>query len=118
MKQELRLKLNGQDYTFTFGILFLGEVLERLDLDYNTLLNKVSKNPFKYAPILMEESLKNTANRDGKSIDFNYKDIAKWLEKEETFGVDMMLKFINSFLGTNENPTPTEDVSKDDVKKK
>ena len=121
MIQEIKLKLNGQEYTFSFGILFLGEVLERLDLDYNSLLQKVSKNPFKYAPILMEESLRNTAKRINKNIDFTYTDIANWLEKEESLGVDVMLQFIHAFLGTNENKTPIERIEVNDaeiVKKK
>ena len=39
MIQELKLKLGGEERTFTFGIIFLGNVLERLDFDYNELLN-------------------------------------------------------------------------------
>ena len=119
MIQEIKLKLGGKEREFTFGITFLGEVLERLDIDYNELLNKVLKNPFKYAPVLMFESLKNTANRINSSVDFTEKELVLWLEKEENLGVDLMLKFIHAFLGTNENYTPLNDSEKaDDVKKK
>ena len=120
MIQEIKLNIGEKERVFTFGITFLGEVLERLDIDYNTMLEKVSKNPFKYAPILMEESLRNTEKRIGKDIDFNNEDISLWLEKEDNLGVDIMLKFINSFMGTQENKTPLEDaeVDSEEVSKK
>lgn len=119
MIQELKLKLGGKERTFTFGIVFLGELLERLDLDYNSMLVKVSKNPFKYAPILMHESLINTEKRLGKEVDFTENDIVGWLEKEELMGVDIMLAFINAFMGTQDNKTPVaSDEDEKDVKKK
>lgn len=118
MIQEIKLNLGNEERTFSFGIIYLGNVLERLDVDYNTMLEKVSKNPFKYAPILMFESLKNTQNRIGKDVDFTENDIVDWLEKENLLGVDIMLKFINAFMGTQENKTPVNEVDSDNVKKK
>jgi hypothetical protein len=109
MIQELKLKLGGEERTFTFGIIFLGNVLERLDFDYNELLIKSSKNPFKYAPILMYESLKNTAERDGRNTNFTERDLIGWLESEETMGADKIVQFIQAFMGTNENKTPIEE---------
>jgi len=121
MVKELKLKLNGKNKTFTFGLIYIGEVLERLDIDYNTLLIKVSKNPFKYAPILMFESLRNSYRIDKKEVDFTEDDIVNWLESEDLLGVDVMLKFVHAFMGTNENPTPVNDidvVEDENVKKK
>ena len=118
MLRDISLELGGKKRTFSFGILFLGEVLERLDVDYDTVLQKVSKNPFKYAPILMFESLKNTYKSKDKELDFTDRDIVKWLESEDALGVDKMIDFIKAFMGTNENLTPTEDAEGGDVKKK
>lgn len=118
MTQEIKLTLGKQERTFTFGILFIGEVLERTDLDYNALIEKVIKNPFKYAPILMYESLRNTAKRIGKELDFTENEMVTWLEQEENLGTDLMIKFVYAFLGTNGNPTPTENVENGNVKKK
>ena len=108
MIQELKQNLGGEERTFTFGLTFLGNVLERLDFDYNELLLKSSKNPFKYAPILMFESLKNTAAKTGDKVDFTEGDLIEWLENEETFGADKIVEFIHVFMGTNENKTPVE----------
>lgn len=118
MQKELVLKLGGKDRTFTFGLFFIGEVLETLDIDYNTMLNKVVKNPFKYGPILMYESLKNTYKRDKLNIEFSQDDVLIWLENEELFGTDAILEFINVFTGNNENKTPIESNGKESSKKK
>ena len=118
MQKELILKLGGKERKFTFGLLFIGEVLESLDVDYNTMLNKVMKNPFKYAPILMFESLQNTYRKDKLVYDFTQDDVITWLESEELFGTDSILEFINVFTGTNENKTPIESDGNSDVKKK
>ena len=119
MKKELTLKLGGKNRKFTFGLIFIGEVLERLDIDYNELLQKVVKNPFKYAPILMFESLKNSYTIKDKALDFTEKDIIIWLEKQELLGVDCMTEFVRFFLGVNENPTPVKSVENgENVKKK
>lgn len=118
MIRNIKLKLGGEQRDFSFGIIFLGEVLERLDIDYNTMLNRISKNPFKYSPILMFESLKNTYKKTDKDIDFTENELVEWLEKEDNLGVDEMLKFINAFMGSQENKTPIEESQNGDVKKK
>lgn len=113
MIKDIKLKLGGKNRVFSFGLFFIGNVLERLDIDYHTMLEKVSKNPFKYAPILMAESLKNTYSKEKKEVDFTDNDIIEWLEKEDLLGVDSMLKFINAFLGTQENKTPLNEADND-----
>jgi len=120
MQKQLVLKIGGKKRTFTFGLLFIGEVLERLDCDYNEMLEKVIKNPFKYAPVLMFESLKNSYKKDKKEIDFTEDNVIEWLEKEELFGTNLILSFINTFIGNNENKTPLESSENEskDVKKK
>lgn len=115
MIQEIKLNLGGKKRRFTFGIIYLGEVLESLDFDYDTLLNKVIKNPFKYAPVLMYESLRNSYRIEKKELDFTQEDLVQWLEKEETLGVDVMLKFIKAFMGTQENPTPVKEINVEDA---
>lgn len=121
MKQQIEISLGGKKRKFTFGILFLGELLERKEFeDYNDMLLKVSKNPFKYAPILMYESLKNTCNKYNKEVDFTEKDVLNWLVKEEEVGMDKMLKYLQTFMGSTDNKTPNEVVEEnnDDSKKK
>lgn len=119
MKQQLELSLGGKKRKFTFGILFLGSVLERDEFeDYNDLLIKTSKNPFKYAPILMYESLVNTANKYNKKVDITQEKIIEYLDKDFEDGVNKMLSFINVFMGNSENKAPIKSDKESTTKKK
>jgi len=119
MKQQIELHLGGKKRKFTFGILFLGNVLERENYeDYNDLLIKTQKNPFKHAPILMYESLVNTCNKYQKNIDFTESDVIEWLDRDYIKGADNVVKFLQVFFGTNENKTPIENETNEDAPKK
>lgn len=118
MKQYLELHLGGQKRVFTFGILFLANALERVEFeDYNDMLLKLSKNPFRYAPIMMFESLVNTYNKNKQEIDFKESDIQDWLDEDYAKGMNDMLLFINVFMGNTDNKTPIEDGKKGSKKK-
>jgi hypothetical protein len=110
MQQSLEINLGGKNRTFTFGILFLANALERSEFeDYNDMLLKLSKNPFKYAPIMMYESLVNTYKKNKQDIDFTETEIQDWLDEDYADGMNAMLLFINVFMGNTENKTPIED---------
>lgn len=119
MKQQIELHLGGKKRKFTFGILFLGNVLEReIYEDYNDLLIKTQKNPFKHAPILMYESLINTCNKYKKDIDFTESDVIDWLDKDYVSGAGKVVKFLQVFFGTNDNKTPIESEDNETTSKK
>jgi hypothetical protein len=72
MKQQIELKIGGKKRKFTFGVLMTANLLEREEFneDYGYLIQVMSKNPFKFAHIVMYESLVNTCNKYSKEIDF------------------------------------------------
>lgn len=122
MKQQIEIDLGGKKRKFTFGILFLGNVLERKEFDdFDDLMQKVMTNYIKYTPILMFESLVNTANKYGKDVDFTERDILNWLDDKPLYGVTEINKFINVFVGATDNKTPldnNETNAKENVSKK
>ena len=120
MKQQLELVLGGKKRKFTFGILFLGRLLERKEFDdYNDLILKIQSNPFKYTHLAMYESLLNTCEKYNKKIDFTLKDVIEWVEDDYLQGAPKFMQFVHTFLGTNDNKTPIEDNgNKEDSKKK
>ncbi len=117
MQTKLKLQLGGKERLFTFGIHLFSELLDDLDMDYSEMLQATSKNIFKYTPIIMYHSLKNTCFLEDKSVDFTIKDIHKWLNEEDDMGVSLLTEFIQVFFGTNDNKTPIEDDGDDDKKK-
>jgi hypothetical protein len=116
MKQQIELKLGGKKRKFTFGVLMTANLLEREEFneDYGYLIQVMSKNPFKFAHIVMYESLVNTCNKYSKEIDFTESDCLQWLEDDYTNGSQALIKFTQTFLGTNENKTPQIDEDSED----
>lgn len=119
MNKDYKVKLGGKNRVFTFGLLFIGEVLERMELDYNEFFTTVGKSPMKYTHIIMFESLKNTYKKDGLDLDFTENDIITWLESELFSGYHIIQGFLLAFMGTQKNNTPIESNNKNsNVKKK
>jgi hypothetical protein len=122
MKQQIEIKFGNRKRKFTFGVFLIGELLERKEFDdYDDLLTKSATNPFKYASVLMFESLKNTYDKYKKELDFTEVDTQNWVDKDyfENQGNGFVL-FVQTFLGTNENKTPSETIEvniKDSAKK-
>lgn len=122
MIQEIKLNLGGKDRLFTFGLTFLGELMERYDpLTLEEIILKAVKFPAKYVPSLMFESLRNTTLMNKEVVDFEEIDIKIWLEQEESLGAEKITTFLTTFLETTENKTKVEDievVDAEEVKKK
>ena len=122
MKQQIEINLGGRKRKFTFGILFLGNVLERKEFtDFDDLMQKLTANYIKYTPILMYESLVNTCNKYDKTIDFTERDVLNWLDDKPLYGVTEINKFVNVFVGATDNKAPLDDkgeTAKENVSKK
>ena len=109
MKQQIELDLGGRKRKFTFGILFLGNVLDRKEFDgFDDLIEKLGVNYIKYTPILMYESLVNTCNKFNDAIDFTEIDIINWLDEKPMYGINELNDFVKVFTGSTENKTPLE----------
>lgn len=120
MIQKIKLELGGKERLFTFGLTFLGEVMEKHEpLTLEEIILKSVKFPAKYVPSLMFESLRNTAIMNGENVDFTQVDIVKWLELEESYGADKITTFLTTFLDTTKNKTDNSEVEvTEGVKKK
>ena len=113
MKQQIDIKFGGKKRKFVFGVLLIGELLERNEFeDYSDLIIKTAKNPFKYAPVIMFESLKSAYDMISKEYDFTEKDVKKWAN-DDYFNNESksIVSFVETFLGTNENKAQNEDVN-------
>jgi hypothetical protein len=78
----MRLTINGKELEFTFGMGFLGELLDETDLSLDEVLLKFDKNPFKFIPLCMYVSTKYAYELKGKKIDFDRHTLVKWIEAD------------------------------------
>ena len=120
MTQELKLKLGGKTRKFTFGILFIGQVLKRLKVDYIEMFKVLSDDLVLHFPMLLFESLSNTYKSEEKYIDFTEKDVVKWLNKEPLNGIGLVSDFELAFMQSLNNEVPVENEVEEpkNVKKK
>lgn len=65
------IKFGDQVFECSFGIGFLGELLEHTDLSLQEIGVGIEKNPIKYVPLVMFHSVKYNALRYGKEFTLN-----------------------------------------------
>tara|TARA_R110000803_G_scaffold63443_1_gene124109 strand:- start:6860 stop:7219 length:360 start_codon:yes stop_codon:yes gene_type:complete len=113
------LTINGQKLNFSFGLGFLGEIIDKTGLDLDELNAKLSSNAFKYIPLVMFYSAEYSKKRIGESLDFTQYDMADWIEQEEgAFSSDVVLKFFDGFTKSLTKDIPKSKPSKSTGKEK
>lgn len=100
----IELKVNERNLKCSFGLGFLGECLENLDLSVLDIGEKLDKNPFKWIPTLMYESIKYTEGE----LDFTKKDLINWLE-EDVNGTKTMNSFLLAFVDSLKKDVPKQE---------
>ena len=116
---NIKLTIDKREFDFSFGLGFLGELLDELDLSIEDVINKSGKNPFKWIPLLMFHSASYSVSYNGGEVDFTLKDIIKGIENDKKGGV-IVTSFTKAFLSSLNDGLPTEEdsVEDDSVKKK
>lgn len=110
-KKIIKFKLpdgGEKEFTFWYGTGFLGNVIDLTELDLDSLVASIDKNPFKYIPILMHESLKYGFEREGKECPYTKLYVHDLIDESGIggAGVTSWVKGLNSSL--------TKGVPKDD----
>jgi len=102
-KKEIELKINDIVLKCSFGLGFLGELLENLDLSVFDIGEKLDKNPFKWIPVLMYESAKYT-NED---LDLTKDELINLLDSED--GGKAMSEFLGAFVNSLSKDVPKQE---------
>lgn len=101
MSKAIEIVVNEKTLKCSFGLGFLGECLENLDLSVLEIGEKLDKNPFKWIPILMYESIKYS-----KEVDFSIDDLIEWLDDED--GKATMNTFLLAFINSLTKDVPKQ----------
>lgn len=113
---KLTLTINKDKVDFRFGLGFLGKALEELNLSIDEIGNKLSLNPFMYAPKLMFYSYEYAMIRDGKTDIKDYNDFVDGLDEDGSFANGNVEKFLSAFTDSLTKDVPKQKGS--DTKKK
>jgi len=115
---NLTLKINDRLLEFTFGLGFLGELLDHTNLSIDELVDKLNKNPFKMIPVIMFESADYVLKKQSKDIDFTQYDFTDWIDLDGGVGSESIVRFLDAFTHSLTKDVPKEDELVEESKKK
>lgn len=111
--KKINLTIGGKNYTYWFGLGFIGELLDETGLDIQEVFSKVQKNPFKYLPKMMYLSAKYGANREGKEFEpkneFYFVDLIEVEGGFTAIGEGNVKAFLEAFILSITKDVPIED---------
>jgi len=99
--KQISLNIGGELRTFYFGLGFLGNLLEKENIEFHEIQINLLKNSYKWMPLIMYHSLAWGFIRKGETVPFDAFDVAEWIDELEEFeDVEVVLKVNED--GTNE----------------
>lgn len=110
--KKINLQIGGEYRDFFFGLGFLGNLLEKENINMSDIDAELTNNPFKWIPRIMYHSCAFGFIRKGEFIPFDAFDVAEWIDE-----VGMQSEVVTSFF-TEFNQSLTKDVPEDKTKKK
>ena len=109
IRNTITITVHKNKFDFNFGMGFLGETLSRLDVDIEGLMNGVSKNPFKFIPIIMYESAKYGFTRKGEEFTHTLYDFMDYIDADGGIQAKSVLKFLEAFTNSMIKDVPKEE---------
>jgi len=101
MKKDI--KLGNEVHSFSFGLGFVGDMLEELALDYIDFSQKIDGNPFKWIPITMLHSLNY-----GKANKWTIEQLLEVLEADGGFQSTALQDFKDTYILSLTKNVPTQ----------
>lgn len=115
--KSIILNIGGKDRIFYFGLGFLGNFLEKENVEIYEIDEKIKGNPFKWMPLIMYYSLSFGFTRKNENPDFDVFDVSEWIDE---LGLDstVVADFFTAFSKSLIKDVPTQPEVKKKVTKK
>ena len=110
----MKLTINKKELEFSFGLGFLGELLDETGQSLEDVLEGFEKNPYKFIPVAMFVSTRYAYKRKGKDIDFDRYQMLDWIEEDGglTDKNESAIKFMSALSESLFKDVPTEKSTK------
>ena len=115
----VRIKIADQEIDFAFGLGFLGEALDELNISINDIQDKLTRNPFKIVPSLMYHSAKYAKFRKKEDGGFTHDEMIDLIDSGGGVSQPGVILFLQSFTSSlikgvpvDETPEPQVEVKK------
>ena len=118
-KNKVELVIKEQKTIFALGLGYIGELLENTGFEIDSLVDKINSNPFKYAPIMMFESLNYSKVRYGQPNPFtSVGELMDWLDENGSIQNEQLMKFLEAFTKSLTKDVPKSNAKPKTTKKK
>ena len=94
---RVELKLDGKNIEFSFGLGYLGELLDETGKTLDEIVEAMRRNPFKTVPLMMHISAKYASESRGRDFDLTFSDFVELLENEGGINSDFAERFLKEF---------------------
>ena len=115
---KVKITLHKTQFEFHFGLGFLGELVENLDMGIDEIMTSVSKNPFKIIPIIMHASAGYNAKRNEQEFNYTVYDFIDFIDADGGIGAKSVDKFLTAFTNSMVKDVPKEAPKKKGVQAK
>ena len=112
-----KINIGGEERGFSFGLGFLGELLEDTDLTIEEIGEKMQKNPFKWIPTIMYHSVKYHDESKDIPLVYTKADVVDWID-EIGIASEQVTLFMKSFIESLTKGVPNEEPVKEGSAKK
>jgi len=116
--KQIKLTFGNEERTFYFGLGFLGNLLEKENLNIEEIGYKCIANHYKWNPLIMFYSLEYGYTCKGETPDFNAFDVTQWLEDAGGFDSEVFKAWENAFTQSLVKDVPKQEEGKKKVTKK
>ena len=106
---EIKLTINAREIVFSFGLGFIGALLEDTGESIEEAVDHLNRNPFYMVPKLMYLSAQYAKTRDGEELDFTMVELTDWIDQDGGVRNETIEKFLTSFTQSLAKGVPKQE---------
>lgn len=116
--KSIKLVIANKEIEFHFGLGFLGELLDSLDLSIEELMGGLQKNPFKLLPKIMHGAATYASLRKDEELGLSLYQLTDLIDEDGGIVSENVSKFLEAFTKSMSKDVPNEPTTKTKGKKK
>jgi hypothetical protein len=105
---NITLKFADKELQCSLGLMFLGELLDELDMSIEEVGDKMQKNPFRVLPKMIYTSAKVRAELSGESFEMTLGEVVEVIEKDGGIASKEVTRFVEEFVKSMNPGLPDE----------
>jgi hypothetical protein len=105
---KVKIKFDKISVEFHFGLGFLGELLDSVEMGIDEVMEAIGKNPFKIIPIIMHSSASYNAKRKGEEFKYTIYSFIDLIDENGGIAGKPVQLFLEAFTNSMTQDVPKE----------